>query len=72
MFFMYFFAHVGGLRRKPYFIIGWSIYIFCNLCLALIQTPSVGVLAFFIFFMTLGFVQVRKGKIISMLQNEYV
>lgn len=31
-----------SMRRKPYFIIGWSIFVLCNLTLALIGTPNIG------------------------------
>ena len=46
-------------------MIGWGMYIICNLCLAAIQTPSIGTLAFFIFMMTMGFVQVIKYRLIE-------
>eukprot|EP00596_Hydrurales_sp_CCMP1899_P003780 CAMPEP_0119054474 /NCGR_PEP_ID=MMETSP1177-20130426/75087_1 /TAXON_ID=2985 /ORGANISM="Ochromonas sp, Strain CCMP1899" /LENGTH=459 /DNA_ID=CAMNT_0007034711 /DNA_START=124 /DNA_END=1500 /DNA_ORIENTATION=+ len=48
---------IYGLRRKPYFLIGWSVYIICNLSLAWIRTPSINVLSLFVFLMTMGFVQ---------------
>lgn len=49
---------IGGLRRKPYFMIGWGVYVLCNIALAVIRTPNVETLAAFIFLMTMGFVQV--------------
>ena len=48
---------IMGLRRKPYFMIGWGTYIVCNLVLAAIRTPDVTSLALFVFLMTMGFVQ---------------
>lgn len=47
---------IMGLRRKPYFIIGWTIFAICNGILALIGTPDIGILAVLIFLQTLGFV----------------
>ena len=46
-----------GLRRKPYFMIGWGTYVLCNFVLAAIRTPDITSLALFIFLMTMGFVQ---------------
>ena len=48
---------IMGLRRKPYFFIGWGIYILCNVILAIIGNPNIGQLAIFIFLMIMGFVQ---------------
>jgi len=48
---------IMGLRRKPYFLIGWGIFIICNMVLASFVEPSVGILALFLFLMTLAFVQ---------------
>ncbi len=48
---------IQGLRRKPYFIIGWIIYGVCNAVLAIFGKPSIAVLAVFTFAMTMGFVQ---------------
>lgn len=31
-------------RRKPYFVIGWSVYVLSNLVLAFIGTPSMACL----------------------------
>jgi hypothetical protein len=43
-------------------MLGWGMYIACNIALAVIQRPSIEVLAAFIFLMTMGFVQVRRGR----------
>ena len=40
-------------------MLGWGMYIACNVALAVIQRPSIETLAAFIFLMTMGFVQVR-------------
>ena len=48
---------IMGLRRKPYFMIGWGTYVLCNFVLAAIRTPDITSLALFIFLMTMGFVQ---------------
>ena len=47
---------IYGMRRKPYFIIGWVLYALCNIILAIIKTPSLEILALFIFLMTTFFV----------------
>jgi hypothetical protein len=31
---------IRGKRRKPYFVIGWSLFVFCNLFLAGLTRPS--------------------------------
>jgi hypothetical protein len=49
---------IAGLRRKPYFLLGWGTYIACNLVLAAVGTPGVATLALLVFLMTMGFVQV--------------
>jgi hypothetical protein len=46
---------INGMRRKPYLIIGWMIYVVSNLMLALIGTPSVEQTVFFVFTMTSGY-----------------
>ena len=48
---------IYGLRRKPYFVIGWSMFIAGNLILAMLKTPNLGMLAVFLFLQTIGFVQ---------------
>eukprot|EP01034_Spumella_vulgaris_P023197 gene23197-29392_t len=45
-----------GLRRKPYFAIGWAMWAICNVILAIVGKPDIAILAFFIFAMTLCFV----------------
>lgn len=49
---------IMGLRRKPYFLLGWGLYIICNIVLAIVKEPDLHILATFIFAMTLSFVQV--------------
>jgi MFS-type transporter involved in bile tolerance (Atg22 family) len=48
---------IMGLRRKPYFLIGWGLFFMCNLILALLKTPSIGALSLLSFISTIGFVQ---------------
>ena len=48
---------IYGMRRKPYFIIGWTMWAICNACLAIVGEPNIAVLAFFIFTMTISFLQ---------------
>jgi MFS family permease len=48
---------IYGLRRKPYYAIGWASYIICNLILVVLRKPSIGPLAAFVFLMTFSFVQ---------------
>lgn len=48
---------IMGLRRKPYFVIGWGIWILCNSFLAFLGEPDVVMLSAFLFLQTLGFVQ---------------
>jgi hypothetical protein len=43
-------------------MLGWGMYIACNIALAVIQRPSIETLAAFIFLMTMGFVQVRERE----------
>jgi hypothetical protein len=43
-------------------MLGWGMYIACNIALAIIQRPSIETLAAFIFLMTMGFVQVRERE----------
>ncbi len=47
---------IMGLRRKPYFLIGWGIFIACNVWLAILKEPSLVMLAALIFLQTMGFV----------------
>lgn len=37
-------------------MIGWGLYVLCNIVLAIIATPSIEILALFIFLMTMSFV----------------
>jgi MFS family permease len=48
---------IYGLRRKPYFILGWCFWTLCNVLLAIIVEPSLPILALMVFLMTCGFVQ---------------
>ena len=47
---------IFGLRRKPYFIIGWSSFVLCNLVLVFLVTPSLPALAIFIYLQMQSFV----------------
>lgn len=47
---------IAGLRRKPYFVLGWVTFIKSNAILALIGKPSVVVLVPLLFSMTCGLV----------------
>lgn len=44
-----------GMRRKPYFIIGWATFTTMNLCVAVNKQPSVQLLAAALFISTGGF-----------------
>ncbi|CAM9292061.1 unnamed protein product [Choristocarpus tenellus] len=44
-----------GLKRKPYFVIGWLIHILANLCLALVGTPGVQLTIALSFFSACGY-----------------
>jgi len=48
---------IYGKRRKPYFLIGWLIYVVCNIILAILVTPTIAELAVLIFFAGMGFIQ---------------
>lgn len=48
---------IFGLRRKPYFILGWLLFSICNFVLASFIEPPITILALFVFLMTLSFVQ---------------
>lgn len=45
-----------GLRRKPYFLIGWTTFAKCNLILLLLRRPTLPALVVLLFTMTCGFV----------------
>ena len=36
---------LGGLRRRPYLLLGWAGFLLCGLALALVGSPGVRVLA---------------------------
>mmetsp|Transcript_11523 Transcript_11523/g.14959 ORF Transcript_11523/g.14959 Transcript_11523/m.14959 type:complete len:517 (-) Transcript_11523:204-1754(-) len=46
---------INGMRRKPYFILGWTIYIVCHLSLAALITPNIQWLTFLLFLGTVGY-----------------
>lgn len=48
---------IRGQRRKPYYFIGWGIYVLSNVILAMLGEPDIAMIALFIFLMTMGFVQ---------------
>jgi MFS family permease len=48
---------INGMRRKPHYVIGWSIYILSNIALTLIGKPNLEMVALFIFVQTMGFIQ---------------
>ena len=48
---------IMGYRRKSYFLIGWGLYVGCNILLAILRTPSISQLAALIFLQTWAFVQ---------------
>jgi MFS family permease len=47
---------IYGLRRKPYFLLGWAIFVECNIVLAMQRQPCFIMLIVALFFMTCGFV----------------
>ena len=46
---------ISGMRRKPYFMTGWLVYILSNLILALTPNPSVGMCILLVFTQTAGY-----------------
>jgi len=46
---------IGGLRRKPYFMFGWVVYVGCNLILAVTPYPSIRLCIFLVFLQTAGY-----------------
>jgi hypothetical protein len=46
---------INGQRRKPYFIIGWTIYIAANLVLSILGRPSVEWIAGLMLVQTMGY-----------------
>ena len=47
---------IYGLRRVPWFCFGWFVFSLCNVILAIIQEPDIGILALLLFTMTMGFI----------------
>lgn len=46
---------ISGLRRKPYFMAGWLIYIVSNLILMIPDAPSIGMCICLVFVQTAGY-----------------
>jgi MFS family permease len=46
---------IGGQRRKPYFFVGWLVYVMSNIVLAVTPKPSIRMCILFVFFQTAGF-----------------
>lgn len=46
---------IRGQRRKPYFCIGWAVYVAANALLAALVTPSVGWIAALMLVQTMGY-----------------
>jgi hypothetical protein len=46
---------ISGLRRKPYFMTGWLIYILSNFLLMIPQAPSIGMCISLVFLQTAGY-----------------
>ena len=46
---------ISGLRRKPYFMTGWLIYILSNFLLMIPQAPSVAMCIMMVFLQTAGY-----------------
>mmetsp|Transcript_18111 Transcript_18111/g.41245 ORF Transcript_18111/g.41245 Transcript_18111/m.41245 type:complete len:496 (+) Transcript_18111:1074-2561(+) len=46
---------ISGLRRKPYFMTGWVLYVVCNLILCVAQQPSIQMCIFLVFLQTAGY-----------------
>lgn len=46
---------IGGKRRKPYFIIGWTVFVFANVFLAALGRPSLVALIALGFFGVMGY-----------------
>ena len=72
---------INGKRRKPYFVIGWTIFVLCNLMLTFLGTPNVPALIALVFFSVCGYmlsdVMADAGCLLTgeldrqlMLQNE--
>jgi MFS family permease len=46
---------ISGMRRKPYFMTGWLIYIVSNLVLAMTPFPGIGFIILLVFTQTAGY-----------------
>ncbi|CAM9557773.1 unnamed protein product [Ascophyllum nodosum] len=46
---------IGGMRRKPYFIAGWTVYVLMNFITATQEKPSLQLLACYSLVSTMGF-----------------
>lgn len=46
---------IGGLKRKPYMLIGWIIHIVCNSALAIMGTPGVNSVVILSFLSACGY-----------------
>ena len=46
---------IGGQRRKPYFFVGWLVYVVSNIILAIVTKPSIQICICFMFTQTAGF-----------------
>ena len=46
---------ISGMRRKPYFMTGWLIYILSNLILTFTRSPSIGLCISLVFLQTAGY-----------------
>ena len=46
---------INGKRRKPYFVIGWTIFVICNLLLTFLGTPNIQTLIALVFFSVCGY-----------------
>jgi hypothetical protein len=46
---------ISGMRRKPYFMAGWLVYIVSNLALSIIPFPGIGLCISLVFLQTAGY-----------------
>lgn len=46
---------IMGMRRKPYFVMGWGAYVACNLWLALLGEPDIRWITLMCFLQTVGY-----------------
>ena len=47
---------IGGLRRKPYLLIGWFLYLLFNVILSILVVPNIAMVALFVFAQTWAFI----------------